>query len=183
MGTTYIQEWSGARAIHGRHFLREMAFRCGLAAIAVAVCYCFGWEWLRTVTADANTWVDALFGVHLQRLSFDTVAWHGQVYRYVIACTMADVWCGSLAFLWKKEEGWARNLLVLAIWTPALFAFNVLRLSFSDVLFARGLSWNLAHNVVSGVTYFAVWQVLWARLNRRRKRDLRMVAPAPAGNL
>jgi len=146
-----------------------LLLRCLLAAFAVAVCYCFQWEWLRHLTASANVWLDSLAGVYLQRLSPDTVAWQGQLYRYAVACTFADVWCGALAFLWRMGENFRRNVVVIAGWSVLLFAFNIFRLSLSDVLFAQGLSWNVAHNVLSGIAYFAVWQALWARLRRRRE--------------
>jgi hypothetical protein len=166
-----------------RQFAFEMAVRCGLAALAVIVCYTFEWEWLRGLTAAGNLWLDGLAGVHLQRLSYDTVAWHGQVYRYVIACTFADVWCGSLAFLWLAEQSVRRNLAVVALWSAALFAFNIFRLSVSDVLFAWGLSWNLAHNVVSGIAYFVVWQALWSRLKARPMLKEEQISRAPVENL
>jgi hypothetical protein len=35
------------------------------------------------------------------------------------------------------------------------------RLSISDVLFAAGMSWDVAHNLISGISYFAVWMVIW----------------------
>jgi hypothetical protein len=144
-----MHAWAGARPRDERQFLREFAIRCLIAALAVVVCYQFSWDWLRALTADANIRLDELAGVYLQRVSFDTVAWQGQLYRYAIACTFADVWCGSLAFLWHKEEKPLTNFALIAFWTAALFGFNVFRLSVSDVLFAHGLSWNIAHNVGS----------------------------------
>jgi hypothetical protein len=33
--------------------------------------------------------------------------------------------------------------------------------SISDVLFAAGISWDVAHNLISGISYFAVWMVIW----------------------
>jgi hypothetical protein len=126
----------------------------------------FHWQFLRTLTCDLNLRLDALAGIHLQRLSPDTLAWNGAVYRYVIACTFADVWCGSIAFLWSLRRSIAHNLAFIATFTLALLAFNILRLSVSDVLFAAGLSWNLAHNVLSGFAYFAVWSYLAHHLRR-----------------
>ncbi len=180
-----METWTGVRHHSGgeRPFAREMTIRGLLAATAVVLCYCFQWEWLRRLTADGNVWLDSLAGVQLQRLSFDTVAWHGQLYRYAVACTFADVWCGSLAFLWRTGESIRRNLSVIAAWSLLLFAFNILRLSFSDVLFAQGLSWNLAHNVVSGVSYFVVWQALWWRLTKSRSTTQTSFSRIPVENL
>ncbi len=186
MPLTTTQTWTDVRrrATSGeRPFARQMMFRCLLAAVAVALCYCFQWEWLRRFTADGNVWLDALAGVHLQRISFDTVVWHGELYRYVVACTFADVWCGSLAFLWRSRDTVLRNLAVICLWTPLLLSFNIFRLSFSDVLFAQGLSWDLAHNVVSGVAYFAVWQTLWYRFRHRRETIQPAFSRIPVENL
>ena len=185
MASLPIETWTGVRhrTGGGRPFAREMASRCLLAVLAVALCYCLQWEWLRRFTADANVWLDSLAGVQLQRLSFDTVAWHGQFYRYVVACTFADVWCGSLAFLWRIDETFSRNAAVIVVWSVLLFAFNIFRLSLSDVLFAQGLSWNLAHNVVSGISYFAVWQVLWWRLRQGRETIQSTVSRIPVENV
>lgn len=157
--------------------------RCLLAALAVAVCYCFQWDWLRRLTADGNVWLDSLAGVDLQRLSFDTVAWQGQLYHYAVACTFADVWCGSLAFLWRTEETLRRNAGVLAVWSVLLLLFNIFRLSLSDLLFAQGLSWNVAHNAVSGISYFAVWEVLHWRVARRASTTQPLFSRIPVENV
>ena len=166
MATTPSQAWTIARTRAGDASRSEFALRCLFAAVAVLVCYQFRWEWLRYLTAEGNLRLDALLGVHLQRVAFDTVLWRGQLYRYVTACTMADVWCGALAFLWLPRSSVAKNLMVLAAFTLGLFAVNIARLSFSDFVCAHGVSWNLGHNVVSGVCYFLIWQ--WLMWNRRR---------------
>ena len=105
--------------------------------------------------------LDALAGVFLQRIGPETVMFRGQVYRYVIACTFADVFCGAIPLLWDLRSTVLRNLALLAAFAVVLFAFNIFRLSLSDALFAHGVSWNLGHNVVSGFAYFAVWSWLW----------------------
>jgi hypothetical protein len=135
----------------------------------VALCYCFQWEFLRAWTLQLNLHLDALLGVYLEPISSTSVLWRGHVYRYVIACTMADVWCGSLPLLWRTRLhpesvglNMLSNLRTLLLFTPALLLFNVCRLSLSDVLVAHGVSWNLGHNVVSGLAYFLIWQFLTA---------------------
>ena len=147
----------------GHWVTTELVFRFTLAALAVAICYCFDWRLLRTLTLDLNLRLDSLFGVHLQRISSDTVMYNGALYRYVIACTMADVWCAAIPLIWDIRSRIVQNLRVLGVFTVALFAFNIIRLSFSDLLFASGLSWDLAHNVISGVAYFLIWIFVWKR--------------------
>jgi hypothetical protein len=140
---------------------QETAIRFMLVAVAVLLCYQFRWDWLRYWTSELNLRLDALAGVHLQRLSHETVAWGGKIYNYSIACTFADVFCGSIPLLWNLRKNVGYNFGRIAIWALVLFVFNVVRLSFSDVMFAQGLSWDLAHNVVSGISYFLIWIYLW----------------------
>ena len=166
MATTSISFWTAARSRVGGWSHHEFLFRCLVAALAVAVCYQFRWDWLRYLTSEFNLRLDALLGLHWQRLTFDTAAWNGHVYTYVIACTMADVWCGALAFVWIIGRSIASNLLTLAGFTFALFGLNVTRLSLSDFLCAHGASWNLGHNVIAGICYFLIWE--WLLWHRRR---------------
>ena len=164
MAATDIQTWTLTRSPVRQRSTSVFLVRCLLAAIAVLLCYQFHWEWLRYLTSEANLRLDGVLGVHLQRLSFDSVVWNGSVYRYVIACTFADVWCGALAFLWIVRRSVIQNLLSIGLFTAGLFAFNIVRLSFSDFLCAHGASWNLGHNVVSGISYFLIWTFLQWRL-------------------
>lgn len=136
----------------------SLVLRFSLTALAVLICYQFQWAWLRAATCEWNIRLDALFGVHLQRIAFDTVMFRGAVYRYVIACTMADAFCGAVPLVWNIRRTVMRNLGFIFAFAAGLFVFNVVRLSFSDILFATGLSWNWAHNVVSGVCYFLLWE-------------------------
>ena len=58
-----------------------------------------------------------------------------------------------------------------------LFAANLFRLELGLVLFARGISWELSHEVMAGFFYFAVF--LWIA---RQRGWSRMAAPVPASN-
>ena len=136
----------------------SLILRFSLTAIAVLICYQFQWLWLRALTCDWNLRLDSLLGVHLHKTAFDTVIYRGAIYRYEIACTMADAFCGALPLIWNLRHSVARNLALIVAFASTLFVFNVVRLSFSDVLFAWGLSWNWAHNVISGVSYFLLWE-------------------------
>lgn len=151
----------------------EFGARFALVAVGVGVSYLFQWNWLRWITSELNLRLDSVFGVYLQRISFDTVAWHGAQYRYVVACTFADVFCGAIPLLWNRRESIVSNAFDLFIFGEMLLAFNVVRLSFSDVLFASGLSWNIAHNLVSGLCYFAIWKWIW-RTQKWSKHVTRM---------
>ena len=160
--TAVNQLESGVSSGSARTLLHPgLVVRVCMAAMAVAICYCLKWEFLRYITSELNLRLDALAGIHLQRLSSDTVLWNGTVYYYERACIFADVWCGAIPLLWSLRRTISGNLLHLFLFTAALFAFNVFRLSLSDLLYAAGLSWDLAHNAMGGVAWFGVWVWIW----------------------
>jgi hypothetical protein len=143
----------------------ELAVRVALAAVAVVICYQFQWHWLRYVTSELNLRCDWLAGIPIRRLTFDTVTWNGVIYRYEIACIFADVWCGSIPLLWKLDRTIPQNLGRLALFSAALLAFNIARLSFSDVLYSWAVPWPIAHSLMGGVAWFLVWVWLWRNLS------------------
>jgi hypothetical protein len=113
-----------------------LLIRFALAALAVALSYFFRWEFLRFLTSEANLRLDLLAGIHLQRISADAVMWKGVLYGYENPCTFVDVWFGSLPLLWSVRRSVARNLGFMAVVAVGMFAFNVFRLSVSDVLWS-----------------------------------------------
>ena len=145
-----------------------LLIRFVLVAVFVGFSYLFRWPFLRYLTSEANLRLDLVAGIHLQRISNDVVMWKGALYNYENACTFVDVFFGTIPLVWDLKNSVLRNLGFLAIVAVAYFAFNVFRLTVSDVLFAIGLPWDLAHNVVSGISYFAVWVWIWTRLGRMR---------------
>jgi hypothetical protein len=58
-----------------------------------------------------------------------------------------------------KCQSLAWNVCWLVLWALGLFGFNITRLSFSDILFAHGVPWWLAHSLFSGLCYYLVWRV------------------------
>ena len=141
----------------------ELVLRLVLSFIAVVVCYRFEWTWLKAITADLNLRLDHLAGVPLERVSLDTVRLGTELFRYVIACTFADVWCAALALVWNPRQSAARNLGFLAVFTATLFVLNVVRLTAADVLYAAGVNWSLSEGVIGGMAYFAVWMWILKR--------------------
>jgi hypothetical protein len=105
--------------------------------------------------------LDALLGMPHQRVAQDLLVWKGTLYQYVNACTFVDVWFGAIPLMWSLRRTVSANLGRAVALAAVLFAFNVTRLSFSNVLFNAGLNWDIAHNVVGGVCYFGVWVWLW----------------------
>ena len=127
---------------------------------SVLLCYGFAWIWLRELTLRANLAFDALFGVHLQVLTPLSVSWQGHLFDYRIACTFVDVWFGAWPLLWSWRKPLVANVAVILGLAPVLFAFNIVRLTISDVLFAKGVPWAVAHGGLGGVCYFVVWVLI-----------------------
>lgn len=128
-------------------------------AFAVALCHCFEWTRLCALTQTANLALDSWFGVYMQPLTATTIQFRGLLYHYQVSCTFVDVWCGLVPLLWKRSQLIVWNVGWLATWALGLFAFNIVRLSVSDVLFAQGMSWTVAHSVLGGFCYYLVWLV------------------------
>src|ERR1044072_5539212 len=102
----------------------QLVLRLVLSFLAVVVCYRFEWMWLKAITADLNLRLDHLAGVPLERVSLDTVRLETEPFRYVIACTFADVWCAALALVWNPRQSAARNVGFLGVFTAGLFVLN-----------------------------------------------------------
>lgn len=131
-----------------------------LAILSVALCYCFAWTWLRSLTLMANTWLDRLIGLPVVRLSSTEILFRGETYTYGVACTMIDVICGAIPLLWCSRRSIRSNIQLISAMAIAITTFNVARLTMSDYLVWAGVSWPIGHNAVSGVCYFVIWLVL-----------------------
>jgi hypothetical protein len=116
---------------------------------------------VRALTLELNLRLDSMADIHMQRLTANSVLWHGTVYRYDIACTFADVWCGAIPLVWRLRRSVLSNLSCIALLGLVLLFFNVFRLSLSDVLFAAGIPWMWAHGLIGGLSYLAVWIWIW----------------------
>jgi hypothetical protein len=135
--------------------------RLMLTVLAVVICYQFRWDSVRFLTAELHLRLAALLGMTRERIAPDGVLWGGRVYNYVTACTFADVWCGAIPLLWDLRRPLPSNLARIGMLAIGLLGLNVLRLTLSDGLFTLGVPWLLAHDVIAGLAYFAVWVWLW----------------------
>jgi hypothetical protein len=133
--------------------------RLSLVPVFVLLCYQWGWEFLRFLTSEAVRLLDGWMGLSLVRISFDTIHWHGDSFQFQVSCTFADAFCGAIPLLWDSKSSNSRNLLKLGVIFACLFPLNVVRLSSGFLLHARGIPWWLAHETISGFTYFIflVW--------------------------
>ena len=158
------QPWPRGRDRSQRFPLRaEFAWRALLAAGLVLLCYRFQWTFLRLATTESIFRLSNALGLDMQRVAWDTVQLNSTQIRFTIACTFADVWCGSIAFLWARHAAITQNLAKLAGYTAGLFLFNIFRLELGFVLYDHGVSWTWAHEAMGGLAYFLVWLWLWRR--------------------
>jgi hypothetical protein len=148
-----------------RSSLLNLSFivRVCATALFVFLSYRVKWEFLRYSTSELNLRLDSLIGIFLERVSNDTLLWHGVLYRYQNACIFVDVWCGSIPLLWKLNGSNAENIRCLSLFSLSLFGFNVVRLTLSDCLYSVGLPWLWSHGILVGITYFLVWTWIWRR--------------------
>jgi len=142
---------------------RPIVFRICLVPVAVGICYLFQWNSLRSVTAGLNLQLTSMFGIHWIRLSSDMAMFHGQQYRYAIACTMADAWCGAIPLVWSLGTCAWKNLAYLAGLAVFMFAFNTVRLAVSSLLISNGVSRLIGHDSLSAVAYLIVWLLIQRR--------------------
>jgi len=145
-----------------------------LCALAVLVCYRFEWTLLRLVTSEAILRMTAALDFPVARVSPDTLQVGGLQFRFVIACTFADVFFGALPLLWSWQRSYVRNFVEFAAFGAGLFFFNLLRLECGLLAYLKGMPWELAHGVEGGIAYFLVW--MW--IERRRRWALPPYVPA-----
>jgi hypothetical protein len=148
----------------------EFVVRVLLVLVCVLVCYRFDWNFLRFATSESILRLSNLFGLGMQRVAFDAVQWNGTRINFTIACTFADVWCGCIPLNWNWHRSIAVNLLKLSAHTVGLFLFNILRLEAGQLLYARGVSWMWAHEVIGGLAYFVVWLWIFRANHESRSR-------------
>ena len=139
---------------------------CVAALLAIAA-HQFRWEGLRFLTSETVLRLSASLGMTVARTAFDTIEIQGQLFQFALSCTFAELFVASAAFLWKLDRSLLRNLWRLAYVAGVLLALNVLRLELGQIAYSHGVPWILAHDIPLGVTYFAVWVVVWRTRNWR----------------
>jgi hypothetical protein len=85
--------------------------RASLVAVFVAAAYQIPWDWLRFLTSECVLRISALLGMATARVSFDTILAGNQAFQFVIACTLVDVFMGSIPLAWDLKKSVPRNIL------------------------------------------------------------------------
>jgi hypothetical protein len=156
-----------AALVAGRVRLRRgFAWRVLLVIVFVTVTHQLGWEWLRFLTSEAVLRLSQSLGLAAARVSADTIRVQGELFGFVTSCTLVDVFAGTIPLAWNVRKPIAANLLVVVALGTGLFAFNILRLQCTQLLYAVGVPWLLADEVIGGVSYFAVWLFLVSWFSR-----------------
>jgi len=136
---------------------RGFLCRALLVAIFVILTHQFQWSGLRYLTSEAVLCLSRSMGLSVERVSTGIVRVQGNLFQFVTSCTFVDVVIGAIPLVWVLRRSIAENLLTVIPLTVGLFAFNLVRLETSQLLFARGAPWILADGLLGGIAYFAVW--------------------------
>jgi hypothetical protein len=135
----------------------KLAGRVLLVPVFVGVCHLYGWDWLRVLTTDTLMQISAMLGLPMHRVSPDVIRIAGITAQFVVSCTLVDAYFGAIPLLWRTTISWPRNLLRMVALMGGMFVLNIVRLEFGFAALTRGVPWWLAHEVVSGVTYFLIY--------------------------
>ena len=142
----------------------EAWLRIALVPLFVLLCHVFSWRAWRAVVTAALLALLHRAGAPAVPLAVDTFRFHGSLFQVAVSCTALDVFFGSIPLLWERRGSLVRNLRFFAVYFAGLSAINLARLALGFLLYRAGLSWFLAHELPSGLFYFAVF--VW--IARRR---------------
>jgi hypothetical protein len=139
-------------------FDRVFFRRVGLAVAAVLLSLQFEWHTLRFLTSEAVLRMSAAFGLPIRRVAFDQLALRDTVIQFSVACTWISGLFGILPLLRMRGP---RNADVrrAAIFVLGFFLLNLLRIQLVILIYRPGMSWDLLHGCITGVSEFAVY--LW----------------------
>jgi hypothetical protein len=158
--------------------LRTHWLRWSLVAVAVGLCHLLEWYWLCVLTASLNQQGSAMLGVPCYRLAPDLLGFPGVTARFVVSCTMADVWCGAIPLVWDLEEGISSNLSYLVYLAVVVFVLNTVRLAASNfVVFRLGVPWTIGHQSLAALGYLLIWLLIQRRGAWRKPASRLMLAP------
>jgi exosortase/archaeosortase len=92
----------------------------------------------------------------MSRMGPDLIELNGTFIQFVVACTLIDAFCGAIPLLWNLSASVKSNVLRLLTIFVVVFPLNIGRLELGFIAFAHGVPWSLAHECVSGLTYFSL---------------------------
>jgi len=143
--------------------MHALAARGALAAAAIVGCRQYDWAPLRRCTTTLIVYLSNYLELSVLRVTPDSIELNSTLVQFVVSCTLIDAFCGAIPLLWNLSVSILFNLFRLAIIFVALFVLNIARLEAGFVAFAHGVPWVLAHEVVSGLTYFTLLVFVFTR--------------------
>jgi exosortase/archaeosortase len=141
--------------------------RLALVPLFVLFCHAFSWRAGRALVTTALLALLARAGDPALPLAFDTFRFHGSSFQIALSCTALDVFFGSIPLLGERRRPLVRSLGFFAAYLLALSAINLARLALGFLLYGAGVSWFLAHELPSGLFYFAVF--VWIACRRAQQ--------------
>jgi hypothetical protein len=147
--------------------MHPLVWRAMLVPVFVLGSYQFEWSLLRRWTTAAIFTISRHIGLPISRIGPDLVDLNGTLIQFVIGCTLIDAFSGAIPLLWNLSGSVKSNLVRLVTIFVVMFTLNVGRLEIGFAAFAHGVPWVLAHECISGLTYFilllfVVRQHAWA---------------------
>lgn len=147
-----------AAAILSQLFDRVFFGRVSLAIVTVLLCFQFEWHALRFLTSEVALQITAALGLPIQRIAFDELKFRDTIIQFTVTCTWIDGLFGILPLL--RMHGARRvNLQRAAIFILGFFLLNVVRIEIVILLYKPGISWDLEHGWITGISEFLVY--LW----------------------
>ncbi|MGO9060491.1 MAG: hypothetical protein ACLQU2_24365 [Candidatus Binataceae bacterium] len=147
-----------AAAVVAALFDRAFFWRVSLAIAAVLLCLQFQWHTLRFLTSEAALQLTAALGLPIQRIAFDELKFRDSIIQFTVTCTWVDGLFGIVPLL-RMYGSRGANLRRMAIFVMGLFLLNLVRIEVVILLYRPGISWDLEHGWITGLSEFLVY--LW----------------------
>ncbi len=145
-------------AVLGKLFDRQFFWRVSLAVAAVLLSFQFEWHALRFLTSEAALRMTRALGLPIRRVAFDELKFRDTIIQFAIICTWINGLVGILPLLRMRGPRNA-NLRRGAILVLGLFLLNLVRIEVVILFYKPGISWDLEHGCITGLTEFLVY--LW----------------------
>ena len=145
-------------AVLGKLFDRAFFWRVSLAVAAVVLSLQFEWQALRFLTSEAALRITQALGLPIQRVAFDQLSFRDTIIQFTVTCTWISGLFGILPLL-RMNGPRNANLRRAATLVLGLFLLNLVRIELVILFYKPGISWNLEHGCITGVTEFLVY--LW----------------------
>jgi len=161
-----------AVAVLSELFDRTFFWRVSLAIVAVLLCFQFEWHALRFLTSDAALRITAALGLPIRRVAFDELKFRGTAIQFTVTCTWIDGLFGVVPLLWL-DGAWRKSVRRIAIFVAGFFLLNLIRIEAVILLYKPGVSWNIEHGWITGVSEFFVYLCVISLIDHPLARFLR----------